>query len=94
MPKEKLQHQLLQQTYVMLKNSPVHGIGVFTIRDIPKGCREIFSKGMGEWIKVPIAEVEILPEHSRLLFKTYCLFDEQNYFVRNMVLKCRTWLFT
>ena len=81
MPKEKLLHQLQQQTYVMLKNSPVHGIGVFPIRDIPKGCREIFSKGMGEWIKVPIAEVETLPEHSRLLIETYCLFDEQNYFV-------------
>lgn len=36
---------------------------------------------MGEWIKLPITEVEKLPEHSRSLIETYCLYDEQNYFV-------------
>jgi SET domain-containing protein len=81
MPQKKLLAQLQIETYIMLKSSPVHGIGVFAIRDIPKGCREIFSKGMGEWIKVPIKEVEALPDHSRLLIETYCLFDEENYFV-------------
>jgi SET domain-containing protein len=81
MPQKKLLAQLQIETYIMLKSSPVHGIGVFAIRDIPKGCREIFSKGMGEWIKVPIKEVEALPEHSRSLIETYCLFDEENYFV-------------
>jgi SET domain-containing protein len=65
----------------MLKPSPVHGIGVFAIRDIPKGCRNIFSKGHGKWIKVPIAEVEKLPPHSKDLVETYCVFDEVNYFV-------------
>ena len=81
MPQRKLLQQLQSETYIMIKASPVHGIGVFTIQDIPKGCRNIFSKGMGEWIKVSIAEVEALPEHSRLLIETYCLFDEENYFV-------------
>ena len=81
MPQRKLLQQLQNDTYVMLKSSGVHGIGVFAIQDIPKGCRDIFSKGMGEWIKVPIAEVEALPEHARSLIETYCLFDEKNYFV-------------
>jgi SET domain-containing protein len=81
MPQKKLLAQLQIETYIMLKSSLVHGIGVFAIRDIPKGCRKIFSKGMGEWIKVPIKEVEALPEHSRSLIETYCLFDEENYFV-------------
>ena len=81
MAQKKLLAQLQNETYVMVKTSPVHGIGVFAIRDIPKGCREIFSKGMGEWIKVPIKAVEALPEHSRSLIETYCLFDEENYFV-------------
>ena len=81
MPQRKLLHQLQNDTYVMLKSSGVHGIGVFAIQDIPKGCRNIFSRGMGEWIKVTIAEVEALPEHARSLIETYCLFDEENYFV-------------
>ena len=71
----------LKETYIMLKPSPVHGIGVFAIRDIPKGCRNMFSKDNGEWIKLPIAEVEALPEASKDLVETYCLYDEEHYYV-------------
>ena len=68
---QKLLSELGYETYVMLKASPVHGIGVFAIRNIPKGTRNIFSKGMGEWIKVPITKVEALPEHTRSLIEHY-----------------------
>ena len=81
MTKEALLAQLQNETYIMLKPSGIHGIGVFAIRPIPKGCRNIFSKGQGEWIKLPIADVEKLPAHSKELIETYCLFDEENYFV-------------
>ena len=76
-----LLQQLRDQTYVMLKSSAVHGIGVFAIQPIPKGCRNMFSKDSGEWIKIPIKDVENLPEHARSLIETYCLYDEENYFV-------------
>ena len=81
MNREALLRELEQDTYVALKPSAVHGIGVFAIRDIPKGCRSIFSRGVGEWIKLPIQEVEALPTHSRSLIETYCLYDEEHYFV-------------
>lgn len=81
MPQKRLLQQLRNQTYISLKNSPVHGIGVFAIRNIPKGCRDFFSKDKDEWIKLPIKEVESLPDHARNLIETYCLFDKENYFV-------------
>ncbi len=81
MTKAELLLELSQETYAALKPSSVHGIGVFAIRDIPKGCKEIFSKNVGEWIKLPIADVEKLPEHSRLMIETYCVYDEQDYYV-------------
>jgi SET domain-containing protein len=81
MTHQQLLKELQQDTYVMLKPSAVHGIGVFAIRDIPKGCRTIFSTGVGEWIKVSITDVEKLPVHSRNLIETYCLYDEEYYFV-------------
>lgn len=81
MPGTKLLQQLKNQTYISLKSSPVHGIGVFAIQKIPRGCRNIFSKDTGGWIKLAIEEVEKLPEHSRSLIETYCLFDDENYFV-------------
>lgn len=81
MTKEELLQELSQETFVALRPSPVHGIGVFAIADIPKGCRTIFSKNVGSWIRLPIADVEQLPEHSRSLIETYCLYDEASYFV-------------
>lgn len=81
MTKEELLRELSQEMYAMLKPSPVHGIGVFAMQDIPKGCRTIFSRNIGEWIKVPIADVEKLPDHSRNLVETYCLYDEEHYYV-------------
>jgi SET domain-containing protein len=65
----------------MIKPSPLHGIGVFAIRDIPKGTQNIFSKGVGDWIKVSKEEVEALPQHSKDLIENHCLFDEDHYFI-------------
>ena len=81
MDKESLLRQLAQSTYVMIQPSPIHGIGVFAIQNIPKGTKNIFSEGVGEWIKITKAEVEALPLHSRALVENHCLFDEDHYFV-------------
>ena len=81
MNKAALLQELQTDNYVMLKPSPVHGIGVFAIKDIPKGCRSIFSKGTGGWVRLSFEEVEQLPPHSRNLVETYCLYDETHYFV-------------
>lgn len=81
MTKEALLKELAEETYITLQPSAVHGIGVFAIRDIPKGTRNIFSKNTGNWIKLPIKEVENLPAHSKSLIETYCLYDEQDYYV-------------
>ncbi|MEI6189981.1 MAG: SET domain-containing protein [Chitinophagia bacterium] len=81
MKKEVLLKQLQSQTYVMIKPSPLHGIGVFAIRDIPKGTKNIFSEGFGDWIQVSKEEVDALPKHSRDLIENHCLFDDNNYFI-------------
>jgi SET domain-containing protein len=81
MNKEALLKELANTTYVMIKPSPLHGIGVFAIRDIPKGTSNIFSKGVGDWIKVSKEEVDALPQHSKDLIENHCLFDEDFYFI-------------
>lgn len=81
MTKAALLQELTADHYAALRPSPVHGIGVFAIRDIPKGCRSVFSKGVGGWIRLSFAEVEALPEHSRNQVETYCLYDDTHYFV-------------
>jgi SET domain-containing protein len=81
MTRDELLKELSDETFITLKPSPVHGIGVFALRDIPKGCKTLFSKNVGEWIKVPITDIEKLPEHSRNLVETYCLYDEAHYYL-------------
>lgn len=81
--KQQLLDELINHTYVMLRPSPIAGIGVFAIRDIPKGCRAMFSKPdkNDNWITISKKEVESLPPHAQQLIENYCLFDEDQYFV-------------
>ena len=83
MTKAALLAELSNNTYVMLKPSPVEGIGVFAVADIPKGCRQMFSKpdATDEWVTVSKKEIEALPAHTQFLTGNYCLYDEENYFV-------------
>ena len=84
MNKDELLQELRDETYVMIRQSAIEGIGVFAIRDIPKGCRTMFSKPIpnkDEWIVISKTEIEQLPQHSKDLIENYCLYDEENYFV-------------
>ena len=83
MTKAELLNELINNTYLMLKPSPIEGIGVFAITDIPKGCRDMFSKPdiNDTWIKVPKKEIEALPQHAQFIVGNYCLYDDENYFI-------------
>jgi len=81
MTKDQLLNELRHETYVTIKPSPMHGNGVFAIRPIPKGCRNMFSHGLGEFIKIDRREIESVPPHSRYLVESYCLFDDDFYWV-------------
>lgn len=81
MTKEELLNELQNHTWIAIRPSPVEGIGVFALRDIPAGTRGLFSKGVGEWIPVSKKEVASLPDHARALIENYCLYDEENYFI-------------
>ena len=79
--KNKLLEELNKGTYATLKPSLVHGIGVFAIRDIPKGTTDVFSKNESEWISVSMEEVKALPSYSRDLIENHCLFDHNCYYI-------------
>jgi SET domain-containing protein len=81
MNKAALMKELSSNFFVMLKPSPVQGIGVFAITDIKKGQRNIFSNDKSEWIKISKEEIAALPQHSRDVVENYCLYDEAHYYV-------------
>ena len=81
MKKKKLLAELQHNTSIMLKPSPVAGIGVFALTDIKKGQRNIFSSDKSKWVKISRKKVAKLPLHSRELIENFCLYDAENYFI-------------
>ncbi len=83
MTKSELLTELCDNTYVMLRPSPIEGIGIFAVQDITKGCRDMFSKpDVNEnWITISKSEVEKLPAHAQLMVGNYCLYNDDHYFV-------------
>lgn len=71
----------LRETYLQLQPSSIHGIGVFAIRHIPKGCRAMFTKDRGEWIRISFKEVDALPAYSKKLISAYCTYDQEGYYI-------------
>lgn len=83
MTKQELLNELIHNTYVMLRPSPIEGIGVFAIRDIPKGTKTMFSKpnASDKWITIAREEVERMPSHAQHIITNYSLYDDESYFV-------------
>ncbi|HEX4932345.1 MAG TPA: SET domain-containing protein [Gemmatimonadaceae bacterium] len=74
---------LAHRTYCVLRPSPIAGVGVFAIRDIPKGCRDMFSPpgAPDDYVAVPRAEVDALPAYARHLVENFCLYDAEWYWI-------------
>ena len=83
MTKAELLTELCTNTYVMLKPSPIEGIGIFAVQDIAQGCRNMFSKPESDdrWITLSKKEVHDLPPHAQFIVGNYCLYSEDHYFV-------------
>ena len=67
----------------MLRPSPVAGVGVFAVRDIPVGCRDMFTppRGDEEFVAVPRSQLDAQPAHLRALIENYCVYDATTYWV-------------
>lgn len=79
---KSLLNELQSATWLALQPSSVHGIGVFAICDIPQGTRNLFAEELEhDWQRISFEAVENLPEHTRSLIETYCLYDDTHYFV-------------
>lgn len=75
MTKEKLLDEL-KDTWICLAESPIQGVGVFAIKDIPKGCRDMFLIGNDDFIEVDKEELSDVPLEVMELIDRYCIFDK------------------
>lgn len=64
--------------YTRLKPSPIHGVGVFAIRDIPKDTY-VFEPDEDELVSVQADETKALPLDVRRLYEDFCVLKGNTY---------------
>ena len=79
--KKKLLEHLSQEVYCHLGVSPVHGIGVFAMRSIPKGVNPMRSRLKFDEIAYTHKEIKALPRSMRQELEIFCYHDEEHVFV-------------
>jgi len=74
--KKKILEHLSQEVYCHLGVSPVHGIGVFAIRAIPKGVNPMKSLLKFEELRFSPEEIKALPRSVRKEIEIFCYYDD------------------
>jgi SET domain-containing protein len=64
--------------YVRLKPSKIHGIGVFAIRDIPKGTY-VFRGDDDEMVWVKASSISRLEKETKKLYSDFCVTRNGQY---------------
>lgn len=64
--------------YTRLKTSPIHGVGIFAIRDIPKGTT-IFNNDDTGMIWVDKTDVENVDPELKKLYNDFCVIKDGKY---------------
>lgn len=65
-------------SFTRLMPSKIHGVGVFAIRDIPKGTR-IFDDDRSEMVWLKSSEIEGKSGEIRRLYNDFCVIKNGNY---------------
>jgi SET domain-containing protein len=67
--------ELLDTVWAKIAQSPIHGIGVFAIRDIPKGTE--INKNDQELYSLTLSEIKNLPEEIKSLILDRTIFIKE-----------------
>lgn len=73
--KATLLKHLREDVYCRIDASPIHGVGVFAMRTIPKGVDPLKSLVPRDEIELKSADIAGLPEGVLAQMEKYCFFD-------------------
>jgi SET domain-containing protein len=76
--KKKVLQHLKTEVFCRLGVSPIHGIGVFALRDIPKGINPLKSYVLIKEIDISKADIQNLPQGVRDQIDTFCYYDKKS----------------
>ena len=75
--KRKILKHLQEEVYCHLGISPVHGIGVFAIRSIPKGVNPMRTWNEVKEIKFTHKELQDVPKSVKKELNIFCYYDKE-----------------
>ncbi len=78
--KEKIYDHLKDDVYCKLGVSTIHGIGVFALRDIPKGTKPLNSLVSNKEVKFSRIELKKVPSTVRKHLAMFCLIEKGRVF--------------
>ena len=78
--KNKILNILKDNTYCRLQPSPIHGIGVFAIKDIPDGVNPFSDSLFTDDILIKHEELEVLDREVKDLVYTLYMSDENGVY--------------
>ena len=83
MKKRELLKDLEENIYCRLQPSPIHGIGIFAIRDIPRGVNPFRGSREAQWKKFRVSEIRnnshIPEEVEEFIFDLYPIRNDIIY---------------
>jgi len=79
--KSRLLKFLQQDVYVRVGRSETHGIGLFAIRDIPKGANPFKSLLKYDFIGLDSSELGAIPEQVQKMVHDYCSQENGKLYV-------------
>ncbi len=75
--KDKILH-LLKNTYCRVKGSKIEGVGIFAVRDIPKGIDPFLGMRQEYWHKFSLAELKDLPTSVLKMIDDFFVREKNN----------------
>lgn len=83
MNKQEVINQLKNDVYARLFSSPIHGVGVVAIKDIPKGTCPFKGCDDEGWQKITEEELREIPDGVKKLISDMLIFEDGAWWMMN-----------
>ena len=91
--KARILKHLQTEVYCRLGVSPIHGIGVFAIRDIPKGTQPLVSLLKIKEFSFSKKEIKKLPASVQKEVRMFCYYDKDEHLIPSIGLNAMNMAF-
>ena len=91
--KARILKHLQTEVYCRLGISPVHGIGVFAIKDIPKGAKPLVSLIKIKEFSFSKKEINKLPTSVKKEVRMFCYYEKDEYLIPSIGLNAMNMAF-